>query len=123
PSSMMTKSGYQNLAKLAQTIAASLWRASPKSTRGGVAFDPVDQQLALGRRVGAQRGPAVDLGSEDVGGRWGDDPELRSSHFRVLRYFPIWMSILPASSLTCRYRRSLLSIRSHQRARAKPAGP
>ena len=54
-----------------------------------VALDPDGQQLPVSPRVGVERGQPIDLGTEDFGGRWGDDLELGSGHFGYLQYLRI----------------------------------
>ena len=47
----------------------------------GVALQPNGQQFVIGPSIGVGGGQSVDLGTEDFGGRGGDDLKLGSSHF------------------------------------------
>ena len=49
-----------------------------------MALQPDGEQLAVGPRVGVQRGQPIDLGTEDFGGGRCDDLKLRSSHLVTL---------------------------------------
>jgi hypothetical protein len=90
---------------LACTASTVAWRrllpqrlTDPDRVRGaiGVALDPDGQQLVIGPRVGVQCGQPVDVGTEDFGGRWGDNLKLGSGHlFSEINSNARGRSILP----------------------------